>query len=415
VTVPAAAVPWRRPLRRLALGVTTSALGDGVWIAAIGPLAATLTRSPVTISLVETAAGLPWLLFGLAGGVAADRWPRRTLLWAADLVRLGLAALLAALVAAGVASVPLLLAAVFALATAGTVADSAFPAFLPELVPAPALASANATLATGRSAGGMLAGPAVGAALFGWLAWSPFAVDAATFAISAVSLLSLGRTGSRAAAAPARPVGGGSAALAGLRFIGAHPVVRVLAAATILLSAATFLTVGLLVLFVRYELHLPGSAFGLLLCAYAVGAVGGGVLCRRPLRRLGLRRAAPLAAVLGAAAWAGVAASPGWWGAAGCLILLGVASTGWSVSETTLRQRVVPPALLGRVSAAMNLLGRGTAPLAAPAGGLLAHLLGLRAAVGTSALLCAVAAALLWFRLRRERAHDEGDNQASAR
>jgi len=44
----------------------------------------------------------------------------------------------------------------------------------------------------------------------------------------------------------------------------------------------------------------------------------------------------------------------------------------------------------------MSLVGRGTAPLGAPAGGLLASWLGLRATVGVSALLCLGAAAILY-------------------
>jgi MFS family permease len=398
VLADSAAVPWRRPFARLAVGVTTSALGDGVWLAAVPPLAATLTASPVATSLLESAAGLPWLLFGLAGGVAADRFPRRTLLWSADLLRLGVVAALAVLVAAGAATVPLLLLATFALGTAGTVADSAFPAFVPELVPASGLASANATLATGRTAGGSFVGPAAGALLFGWLVWSPLAVDAATFGVSALCLWSL--RGAAPAPAAARS-GMWREAAAGVRWVARHPVVRVLALATVLLALGTYAALGVLVLFARYALHVPGSCYGLLLTVYALGAIGGGVAGRAPVRRLGLCRTAPLAATGAALAWLGLAVSSAWWVAAGFLVLLGVVSTVWSVAEVTLRQTSVPAPLLGRVSSAMSLLGRGTAPLGAPLGGLVARWLGLRATVGLSALLCLLAAAILWRWLGR--------------
>jgi MFS family permease len=379
----------RSPFARLTAGVTASALGDGVWLAAVPPLAATLTSSPVAISLLEAASGLPWLLFGLAGGVLADRVSRRTLLWSVNLVQCAVVAVLAALVAGRVTTIPVLLAVVFVLGATETVGNSAFPAFVPEIVPAAGLASANATLATGRTAGASFAGPALGALLFAWLAWAPLAFDAVTFAVAALTVLSL-----RPAAQPRAVTRSGG--LAGVRWVVAHPVVRVLALATVLLTFATYVTTGILVLFARDALHLPGSAYGLLLTIYAVGTIGGGLAGRGPMRRLGLRRGAQLAAAGGAVSWAGLAVSTAWWMAAGFLVLLGVATLMWSVAEMTLRQTAVPAALLGRVSSAMNLLGRGTAPLGAPLGGLIAHWFGLRAAVGGSALLCLVAAAVLW-------------------
>ncbi|MEN3306333.1 MAG: hypothetical protein V7603_2535 [Micromonosporaceae bacterium] len=400
------------PFARLTVGVTASALGDGVWLAAVPPLAATLTSSPVAISLLEAAAGLPWLLFGLAGGVLADRASRRTLLWSANLLQCGVVALLAALVAGRAATIPVLLAGVFALGTADTAGGSAFQAFVPELVPAPALASANATLATGRTAGAGFAGPALGALLFAWLAWAPLAVDAATFAVAALCVLSLRGTG-RPPGPPPRGFAG--AALAGVRWTAADPVVRVLALATTLLAVATYATVGILVLFARDALHLPTSAYGLLLTVYALGTIAGGVAGRRPMRRLGLRRTAQLAAAGGAVAWAGLAVSTAWWMAAGFLVLMGVVSMMWSVAEVTLRQTAVPAALLGRVSSAMSLLARGTAPLGAPVGGLLASWLGLRATVGVSALLCLGAAAILSRGLRPEPDIPHPIDQASAR
>jgi predicted MFS family arabinose efflux permease len=320
------------PFHRLATGVTASALGDGVWVAAVPPLAATLTSSPVAISLLEAAAGVPWLLFGLAGGVLADRASRRTLLWSVNLVQCAVVAALAVLVGVRAVSVPVLLAAVFLLGTADTVGASAFPAFVPEIVPAARLASANATLTTGSTAGGSFVGPALGALLLAWLAWAPLAFDAATFAVAALTVLSL-----RGAPRPVTPAGKG-AALAGVRWVVGNPTVRVLAAATVLLALSTYATVGILVLFARDALHLPGSAYGLLLTVYAVGTMGGGVAGRGPMRRLGLRRTARLAAAGAAVSWAGLAVSRSWWMAAGFLVLLGVVSMMWSVAEMTLRQ-----------------------------------------------------------------------------
>ena len=72
---------------------TASYLGDGVRLVAVPLLAATLTARPAGIALVSAAAGVPWLLFGLVAGVAADRLRRDRLMTSLQAVRgcLGLA------------------------------------------------------------------------------------------------------------------------------------------------------------------------------------------------------------------------------------------------------------------------------------------------------------------------------------
>jgi MFS family permease len=62
-----------------------SNLGDGVTAIAIPLLAATLTRDPFRIAVVNAAQFLPWLLFG----ALVDRWDRKRTMWIADLLRAG--------------------------------------------------------------------------------------------------------------------------------------------------------------------------------------------------------------------------------------------------------------------------------------------------------------------------------------
>src|SRR6266508_995924 len=69
-----------------------STLGDGVFLAALPLLAATLSRDPLRVSLVTFAGWLPWLLFGLVSGALVDRWDRRRMMWSVDAVRFALLA-----------------------------------------------------------------------------------------------------------------------------------------------------------------------------------------------------------------------------------------------------------------------------------------------------------------------------------
>ncbi|MGZ4797711.1 MAG: hypothetical protein ACXV8T_17610, partial [Acidimicrobiia bacterium] len=70
----------------------------------------------------------------------------------------------------------------------------------------------------------------------------------------------------------------------------------------------------------------------------------------------------------------------------------GFAGLVWNVITVSMRQALVPDHLLGRVNSAYRLIGWGTMPLGALAGGLLADAFGLRAPFlvgGVAALLLA--------------------------
>ena len=58
----------------------------------------------------------------------------------------------------------------------------------------------------------------------------------------------------------------------------------------------------------------------------------------------------------------------------------GVAMVLWNVVTVSLRQRITPDRLLGRMNASYRLVGWGTMPLGALLGGVLAEALGLRGA-----------------------------------
>jgi MFS family permease len=59
--------------------------------------------------------------------------------------------------------------------------------------------------------------------------------------------------------------------------------------------------------------------------------------------------------------------------------LIGVTGVMWNVVTVSLRQRIIPDALLGRVNSGYRLLGWGTIPIGAALGGVLAEWVGLRA------------------------------------
>jgi hypothetical protein len=76
----------RRPdFRSLFLAVSASQLGDSLHYIAL-MWVALQTGGPLGVVAVRLADSIPALLFGLHGGLAADRWNRRSLMLSADLV-----------------------------------------------------------------------------------------------------------------------------------------------------------------------------------------------------------------------------------------------------------------------------------------------------------------------------------------
>jgi len=385
-----------RPFARLWLGSTVSSFGDGISLAAVPLLAASLTRDPRVISMLQLAIGLPWLLVGLYAGVLADRFDRRGLMWGSDLVRLVLLATLGVLVAAGSLTVPVLLLVVFAHGAVTTVFDSAAPALLPDLVDKRDLHRANARLMAGMTGGRNFAGPSVGALLFGAIAWAPFAADALTFAASAACVQGLPPT-APSAEDTSQPRSVLREIREGLLWSWRTKTIRILGAGTFLLAFSTGAFIGVFVLFVLEELRLPNSAYGFLIALYAVGNLAGSLVSGVVAARLTARWTAHLGAFLCAVAFVCVSATRSWPVVAIGLMLLGTATAFWNITTATVRQQATPRHLLGRVTGAFEVVANGSVALGGPVCGLVAGAFGLPTAMLVPTVAAGLTAALMFW------------------
>jgi MFS family permease len=95
-----------RPFRLLFMGQAASLLGDGMVSVALAFAVLGLTGSATDLGIVLAARTIPLVAFLLAGGVSADRLPRRALMVTTDLVRLAAHGAMAALLIAGEARGP---------------------------------------------------------------------------------------------------------------------------------------------------------------------------------------------------------------------------------------------------------------------------------------------------------------------
>lgn len=382
--------PSRRGLGRdfgqLWTAATVSYVGDGIYASALPLLAASLTRNAALVGLVASINSLPWVFFGLVSGTLVDRWDRLRTMWLADCGRFLTVAGLAAAVATGYGSIPLLLAVVVVLGVGQTLFDAASQAVIPMLVTerGQPLEVANGRLSVSQTASEQFAGPPVGGLLFGLAAAVPFAADAASFCVSSliVRWLARRRGGASTAARPAARPGGRSllAEIAeGVRWMFRQRVMVVLSVTVGLTNLAYTASSAIFVLYVHNELSLGSVGFGLMLTAIAVGAVLGGFMAAKVSRALGPARTLTVALALAAASRIGLGLAPKVIVAVACLLVAGWGLTVFGVVAISLRQRLVPDRLRGRVLSAYRLIALGPEPVGGLLGGLLANRAGLRA------------------------------------
>ena len=362
-------------------------IGDGAFAAAVPLLAVTITRDPLLISIVSAAAYVPALLLSVPAGVIIDRCDRVTLMWRSQAIESVITGSVAVLTAAGETSIPVLAVMAFGLGACEVVFVNASQAILPDIVPEALLHQANGNQYAVTAVGQQFAGPPVGSLLFAAAAALPFGLDAVSFVLSAALVATLPRQRRAAAGHPPRR----TAMADGLRWLSGHRLLRTLA---LLVGVNTFcFQAGMvtLVLLATQTLHLSALGFGLLLGGAATGSVIGGLMNARIVARAGTLPALVISLTVNALTFVAIGISPNVVMLGALLAATGFATTTWSVTAVSLRQHLVPPQLLGRVTSIYRLLATAFMPLGALAGGLIAHELGIRAAYPVAGALRGIA------------------------
>jgi hypothetical protein len=244
--------------------------GDGVALAAGPLLVASHTRDPFLVSLALLSEYLPVLLFGVVGGAIADRVDRKVMVIAVNLGRAFVLTVLVGTIVTDTVSIALILAALFALGTAETFADSASSTLVPTLVPRAHLGIANARMQGAFVLTNQLLLPPVGAFLFTIGAAIPFAANAVGFALGALLVSRIAES-----TRPARPTQGqgsgmGAGLMAdmaeGIRWLIGHPPMRTLALTIVTFNVTYGAAWGVLVLYAGDRLGMNEVGFGLLTC-----------------------------------------------------------------------------------------------------------------------------------------------------
>lgn len=398
-----AVVPPRlgTPFRWLLGSSVVTNLGDGVLLAAGPLLVASETRDPLLVAAAVFLQQLPWLLFGILAGAWVDRLDRRLVVRVVDTCRAVVLVALTATVLTGVVSIWVVLATMFLLGSAETLADTAGNSLLVETVERADLGIANARLQGAFITTNQLVGPPIGAVLFAVARPLPFAVTAVCAFAGAVLV---SRVVLRPRELPARKRLRADVA-EGLRWLWNHPPVRTLTLTIVLFNVTYGAAWAVLVLYAQEQLGLGEAGYGWLTTCAAVGGLAGTTAYGWLERTFGMAWLMRIGLVLETLTHLALALTTEAVLAFLILFAFGFHAFVWGTTSRTVRQRSVPVDLQGRVGSVYMIGVYGGMLLGAPIGGTLARAHGITAPFWFGFVGSAVLVVVMWRALGHV-AHD---------
>lgn len=359
--------------------MTASQIGFQVGVLATSVVAISLLHATSgQVGMLNGAMTLAFLLIGLPAGAWVDHWRKRRVMIVADLVRV--LALLSVPIAwwLEVLTIWQLLVVALIMGFASVFFDVAYQSYVPLIVSTTQIGPAN-----GRMEASYQIARIGGPGLAGWLlgvisAPLAYLITGGTYLSSAWAIWRI----KQPEPAPAR--GGGriwQEIGEGLAFVRSQPLLGPLFMCIAWAAFTSQAVQVLLPIIALRELDMGPTTLGLLLSIAALGGVAGVALRAPVVNRLGEGPAIYTCYLCGAAAMFGVPLAPlaGPW-AAHVLVAANLVSaffnTIYNVTQLSLRQRLCPPHLLGRLNATFRFAVWGVMPLGAVAAGWCADHLG---------------------------------------
>ncbi|MDF3299449.1 MFS transporter [Streptomyces tropicalis] len=374
---------FHRDFRRLWTADTVSQIGAGVTLVAL-PLVAirTLHASPFEASLLVMFEYLAALVIGLPVGAWVDRMRQRRVMMAGDVCRAVLLGSIPLTAAMGALTLSQLYAVAFGVSVCTAFFDVSFQSYLPRLVAADQLVQGNVKLETTRNVA-QAGGPGFGGAIVGALtAPTAIVVNVVTFVLSALSLARIRTPDVKP------PASGGnlkSEIAEGLRLVFGDRSLRAITLSSAISNMCATIGASMLLVLLAGRLHLSSFLCGLVFTAEAVGGLLGALAVGRVVSRLGQGPAMWMALIVSSVLW--LLTLPMYqadWRFALALLLN---SLGWvsfmtyKISSVSMRQRLCPKPLLGRMTATFRFVVWGLMPVGALMGGILGQTLGPRQAM----------------------------------
>jgi MFS family permease len=366
---------WRQ---FVASGVSN--IGDGMVHAAAPLLTLTLTNDERLIAGVSFCAAIPWLVLSLPAGVYIDRFDRRKLMIAANVIRAVLFGLIAFSAATGTLSIWIFMAILIGVGCCEVIFDMSAQAFLPQIVPDHLLEKANGRLSSLELITNTFIGLPLGAWAFVLAIGVPFGVNAASFALAALLVASIRIPSAKTPEANSEELRNSFKAdlTEGLQWLWSNKLIRTLA---IMLGIANMTAMFGEAIFVKYaavELGVTGRAYGFLLALTAIGSILGGLLGDKIAKRFGIAQSIVYSYFVFGFVGIIYFFMPNIWAVAIAASFMGLAGTTWNVVTVSLRQRVIPTELFGRVNSVYRFIGTGSIGIGALIGGQIAYSTNLR-------------------------------------
>jgi MFS family permease len=405
----------RENFRRLVASSAASNLADGGFTLALPLVALSLTRSPAAFASVTFVARLPWLVFALPAGALADRLDRRVTMTAVSAFRAIAIGALALAVATGRVELWMLYVIGFGLGVGETLFDTAAQSLLPATVEADQLDRANGRLYAVEITTNQFLGPPLAAIIAAATLAGAVAASSALYLLAGVVLLTMTGKFRATRTGPSTTIRRDIAD--GVRYLVHHRLLRVRAVCVGVSNLASTAMISILPLYMISPgpIGLNETGYGFLLTTIAAGTVLGTLTVDRLRRLLGVRRTLLLATlsfplfslapvISDSVAVIGLG-----------LFIAGAVSISWNVITVSIRQRIVPDHLLGRVNAGYRLVAWGTMPLGAALGGVVANAFGIPTALLTSAAISSICTPLVYFGTTARQLQDaEGHLDSSA-
>jgi MFS family permease len=341
-----------RMFRRLAVAWTFSNFGDSVLYLTLAIWVKDLTHSNTRAGLVFLFLGLP-VLFAPFAGQLADRYSRRKIVIGANLIEA--AVVLALVFVHSRSDVWLIYTVTFVYGSLTYVTSAAGSGLVRDLLTDEQLASGNGLLST-IDQGLHLLSPLLGAGVYGLFGGAALAVTTSTILIAAALLTVTVRLVEHISTDEREPFW--PEITAGVRHIRRVPVLaRVTTALGVALLVTGFSNIAIFAV-IDQGLHRSSEFFGVLASIQGGGSVLGGLTAAAVIARVGERGAMAIGLVL-----LGIALAFDAIGSTTVVVasevVVGIVIPWVIVAFTTLRQRVTPPELQGRVSSATNMALNG--------------------------------------------------------
>ena len=363
-------------------GQGVSIFGEQFTSLAVPVLAVTLLHAVAWQMGVLNAAGTAaFLVVGLPAGAWVDRWLKRRVMITADIVRTLALAAIPVLWYTHLLEIWELIIVVTVVGVASVFFDVGYQSYIPLLVKPEQVGPANSTLEATAQVG-RIGGPAIAGVLLTVISAPGLViVDSLSYIVSFASLSRIKDHEIAADPEQRRPLCKEIAE--GVRFVARQPLIRSISGTTATSNFFSTLAFTLYPIFALRTLDIGSLGFGVTLSAGAVGGLLGATLTPRVAKWIGGGRVIIVSAFVSGIAFLPVPLAALSHGAdAVPLLAVGEFLNGfcvlvYNITQVTLRQRLCPPRLLGRMNASIRCLVWGVMPIAALVAGALGGALGI--------------------------------------